>query len=69
MESYTRFQFVAVFVGNLSLQILYVFVHKLDDLAGLYADHVIVMRALVELEYGMVRLEIVPMDQARLFKL
>jgi len=46
--------------GNLPLPLLDALVAELRDPPAVYADDMIVMRALVELEYGAATLEVVP---------
>lgn len=58
-------QFIAVCLGNSTLQFFYFRIHKFHDLTGFDADHVIVMLALINLEYRPATFEVVPLDQAR----
>ena len=62
-------QLIAIFFGDRVLQPLDLFADEFDDVAGLDADHVIVMLTVIEFENGVTTFEIVPRDQASRFEL
>ena len=57
-------QLEAVLLGDIVLQALDLVAGELDDVAGLDADHVVVMLAVVELEHRVTALEVVAGHQA-----
>lgn len=62
-------ELVPVLGGDVALQLLDALVTKLDNLAGLETDHVIVMGAVGELEDGSGAFEIMAGYQTRLLEL
>lgn len=60
---------VAVLLGDIPLKLLDPLVTELDDLAGLQANHVIVVRPVGQLENGRGAFEIVARDEAGLLEL
>lgn len=60
---------ITVLVGDLPLQTLNLFAHELDDLAGLKADHMVMVIAPFQFENGMATFEVVPDDESRRLKL
>lgn len=62
-------QFVAVFIRNRPLQLLDILVDKLSDLTRFKANHVVMMRTLIQLVNGMPALEIMPGHETDRLKL
>ena len=62
-------EFIAVRFSNTPLQPLHLTVNKLDDFAGLEANHMVVMPALIQFENRPTTLEIVPRNEARMLEL
>jgi hypothetical protein len=62
-------QFESVLFGYILLQSLDFFANELDDIACFDADHMIVVIAVVQLEYRMATLEVVSCHEARRLKL
>ena len=60
---------ITVLVGDIALDLFDPLVAKLDDDAGFQADHMIVVRAIRQLEYGRAALEIVSADETGLLEL
>src|SRR5690606_640439 len=59
----------AAFLGDLGLALLDFGVVEFLDLAALHADQMVVVLAFVELEHGLAGLEVMALQQARLFEL
>lgn len=57
-------QIETVLFDDFLLQLLDLRIEELDDLAGIHADHVIMVTAIGQLEYGMTTIEVVAFDQA-----
>src|SRR5690606_26347855 len=62
-------QLVAVARDDLFLQIFDVVIEEFDDIAGIDADHVIVMATVGQLEYRMAAIEVVTDNQSRRLEL
>ena len=58
------FQHITVFISDLFLQALNLFVLEFNDLAGFQTHHVIVVSAVVKFKHGMTGIEMVTYDQA-----
>lgn len=63
------FKLVAVFRRDIFLNLLDALVDELDDVTCLQAHHMIVMRAIGQLEYSRSAFEIVSRDETRLLEL
>jgi len=62
-------ELIAALIGDIALQLLNPLVAKLDDITGLEADHMVMMRAIRQLENCRSTFENMPADETGLFEL